>query len=286
VSAAEERYPRPQLPPFQIASGRAEIAYWDLGEGDPVLLLHTFPDHALGMLPVAEELVGGGFRVVVPTLPGYWPSARVEGGDYTVAAVAADLVRLLDQIGLDRVHVVGHGWGGEIAYHLGAETPGRVERAVVLSVPHQAGLVRRHLTFEGLQSAGYAYFLAYSPKAPEAASQPEWLTAAIAWGSPGMHREDWPQILGLIARREEIETAGRYYRCDLEDSRQMAPVRVPTMVIHGADTPALPPVLYEGLEEWFPAGLRRHLIEEAGQWPHREAPAEVIPLILEHLRGD
>jgi pimeloyl-ACP methyl ester carboxylesterase len=284
MSAGAERYPRPQLPPYETVEARAEVAYWDLGSGDPILLLHTFPDHSLGMLPVAERFAAEGFRVILPTLPGYWPSGKVEGGDYSIPAVAADLVALLDSLGLERVDLVGHGWGGEITYFLAAELPQRVGRAAVLSVPHQAGLAARHLTFEGLQSAGYAYFLAYSAKAPEAASQPEWLNAVIAWGSPGMYREDWPQILGLIARREEIEVAGRYYRCDLEDSRPMRPVPVPTLVVHGAETPALPPSLYEGLEEWFPGGLRRHLVEGAGQWPHREAPDEVLPLILEHLR--
>lgn len=285
MSDAGDRDPRRGLPPYETASGRAEIAYWDLGEGDPILLLHTFPDHSLGMLPVAEALAAGGFRVILPTLPGYWPSGKIADGDYSIPAVAADLLGLLDQLGVDRAHLVGHGWGGEITYHLGAHSPERVARAVVLSVPHKAGLVRRHLSFEGLQSAGYAYFLAYSPKATEAASNPEWLTAALAWGSPGIYREDWPRILHLIARPEEIDTACRYYRCDLGDPSEMAPVRVPTMVIHGADTPALPPSLYVGLEDWFDQGLRRHLIEEAGQWPHLEAPDQVVPLILEHLHG-
>lgn len=275
---------RPGLPPYETVRARADVAFWDLGEGQVVLLLHTFPDHSLGMLPLARELADAGFRVVVPTLPGYWPSGRVPDGDYALSAVADDLLRLLDELDVERAHVVGHGWGGELAYRLGAESPGRVGRAVALSVPHVAGLVRRHRTFQGLQSAGYAYFLAYSQHAPAVASQPEWLTAVAAWAAPGLHREDWPQILALIARPSEVETAGRYYRCDLEAHVPPQPVRVPTLVVHGADSQALPPTLFEGLERWFPAGLKRHVITGAGQWPHLETPAEVVGAIVSHLR--
>jgi pimeloyl-ACP methyl ester carboxylesterase len=288
AAGAAER-PRPKLPAYETHQGRAEIAYWELGEGAPLLLMHTFPDHSIGMLPLARELAAAGFRVILPTLPGFWPSGKVDGGDYSVAALAADLLGLLDGLGVERFDVVGHGWGGEIAYHLAgsASSSGRVRRAVVLSVPHAAGFARRHLSFEGMQSAGYAYFLAYSRHATAAASQPEWLTAAIAWGSPGMHREDWPAVLDLIARPREIEVAGAYYRCSFESDAAPAPVLVPTAVIHGTDTPAVPPVLYEGLEDWFPAGIARHLLPATGQWPHLEAPAVVLALIVDHLRdGD
>jgi pimeloyl-ACP methyl ester carboxylesterase len=283
VTGGQSEAPRPPVPAYRTISARAPVAYWEMGDGPPLVLLHTFPDHAVGMLPFARELAGAGYRVVVPALPGYWPSGRVPDGDYAIPSVARDIVALIDALGLERPDVLGHGWGGEIAYHLGSHSHERIGRIVVISVPHVAGLARRHRTFQGLQSAGYAYFLAYSPLAAEVASQPEWLTAVVGWASPGMHRGDWTTILQLIARRSEVETAGSYYRCDLEAHSSAEPVLAPAAVIHGADTQALPPDLFEGLDEWFPAGLTRHLIESAGQWPHLEAPAETLALALAHL---
>jgi len=277
---------RPALPPHATAQARGRIAYWERGEGSPVLLLHSFPDHAVGMLPLAERLAAAGHRAIVPALPGWWPSEALEGEqDYVIPALAEDLLALLDGLGIDRCGLVGHGWGAEIGYHLGARNPERLTALVALGVPHKAGFANRHLVFQELLSAGYAYFLAYNRNAPRVASSAQWLTAAVSWASPGMHREDWPTILGLLGRESEATTACRYYRQDLERSATPEQVHVPTTVIHGAQTPAVRPTLYEGLEQWFTAGMERHELAHVGQWPHLEDPETVDPLVLAALAG-
>jgi len=98
------------LAPSRLIRARGEVAVWELGEGEPVLLMHGFPDHAVGLLGAAERLARAGFRAVTVAYPGYWPSTPVPGGDYSMAANATDIIAVLDALELPRAHVFGHGW--------------------------------------------------------------------------------------------------------------------------------------------------------------------------------
>ncbi|MGB2712242.1 MAG: alpha/beta hydrolase, partial [Conexibacter sp.] len=249
-----------------------------------VLCLHSFPDHPIGLLALAERLADGGREAVVAGLPGWPPSTPVSDGDYSIAAVAGDLVETMGALGHERFAVVGHGWGAELGYHLAAHRPERVEALVALAVPHPAGWRVRHTTFNEQRTAAYALFLAYSPRAPQVASERRWLTAAFQHWCPGLHREDWEEVLDLIAHPHVLEIVARYYRINLESDAPPVPIGVPTTTIHGGQSPVVRPALFEGLAPWFTAGYRRHLIPHVGQWPQLEAPELVTPLVLAGLR--
>jgi pimeloyl-ACP methyl ester carboxylesterase len=265
--------------PPRLVRARADVAVWELGEGDPILLLHGFPDHPLGLSVLAGELADRGRRVLCPALPGYPPSAPVPGGDYRLAAVAADLVAVLDAAAVERVTVIGHDWGASLAYELGASHPDRVMSVIALSAPHPAGFSRRRSSYGALAGGAYALFLAYVRDAPRVASRPRWLTALAQMASPSLHRRDWPALLELFADEETMTEVCRYYRCDLEEPGEPRPVPVPATVIYGDADGAMPVALFEGLEEWFPAGLRSHELVGAGHWPHLERPAEAMAAI-------
>ena len=107
--------------PTTVIRARGEIAVWIWGKGEPVVLVHGFPDHPIGLLSTATELSRHGFRCICPALPGYWPSSAVPDGDYGVQAVGDDLIAVLDALELERVALVGHDWGAEIGYPLVVE---------------------------------------------------------------------------------------------------------------------------------------------------------------------
>jgi pimeloyl-ACP methyl ester carboxylesterase len=268
---------------FRMVQGRAGVATWEVGEGAPVLCIHGFPDHAISLRPLAEELAEAGYRAICPALPGYWPSEPVGHGDYSVASVAEDMLAVLDAMNIDSVAVVGHDWGAEIAYYLGAHHPERLSSLIALSAPHPAGFATRRTAFSEQATAWYAIFLAYSPAAPMVASQPHWLTALVQSWSPGFFWSEWPSILALIARTDVMTAVCSYYHDDMVHELELAPVRVPATVIHGGQDGALRPVLFTSLDSWFEAGLTKHLLPELGHWPHLEDPAAVTALILEAL---
>ena len=268
----------------QLVRARADVAVWRGGTGPAVLLIPTFPDHAIGMLRLAARLADAGFSATVMSLPGVPPSVPVDGDDYAVPRVAADAVAVMQALGHERFAVVGHGWGAEIGYHLGAHAPQHLTTLTAISVPHPAGYAPRRTVFSEQRSAGYAMFLAYSPAAAEIAAQPAWLTSALHHWAPGIRRDDWDEVLGWIADPEVIRVISRYYRQNLEADLDASVVQVPTTTIHGGQSTVISPTLFNELGSWFGAGYRRHLVPHVGQWPHREDEALVHDLIVASLR--
>ena len=97
-------------------------------EGDPgagpVVLLHGFPQHSGSWDRTWPELAGAGYRTVLLDQRGYSPGARPAGRRaYAITEVAADVLALLDELGVERAHVVGHDWGGAVGWHSPPPSP-------------------------------------------------------------------------------------------------------------------------------------------------------------------
>jgi pimeloyl-ACP methyl ester carboxylesterase len=270
--------------PVQMISGaRSPIGIFDVGTGEPVLVLHGFPDHAPGMMTVADAIAASGRRAIVPALPGYLPSRMPPDGDVTVGAVALDLLAILDALRVERFSVVGHDWGALLAYQLGAEHAPRVERVVGLSAPHPTGFRVRRRVLREQQTAVYAWLLAYARTGAELPSDPAWLTQVQQYWSPGLQRADWDEVLQLLAQPEVAAAVCRWYRCDFDNDAALGDVLVPAMVIHGAQDGCIGPAVFLGTDERFARGVRRVTLPEIGHWPHLEAPGAVLPLIIQGL---
>jgi pimeloyl-ACP methyl ester carboxylesterase len=137
------------------------------------LLLHGFPEGALGWRRQVEPLARAGWRVAVPDQRGYGTSSKPAAvAAYRLDLLAHDVVALARALGHARACVVGHDWGGVVAWRLLERHAGFVDRAVILNAPHPATLVdhmRAHPT-QALKSAYIAFF--QLPALPEA-----WLRA-------------------------------------------------------------------------------------------------------------
>jgi pimeloyl-ACP methyl ester carboxylesterase len=266
-----------------ISGARAPISVFEAGAGDPVLVLHGFPDHARGMTSIADAIAAAGGRAIVPALPGYLPSPMPPDGDVSVARVAEDLLAVLDTLGIAKAAVVGHDWGALLAYHLGARHEGRITRIVGIGAPHPSGFRVRRRVLREQQTAVYAWLLAFASSGPELAADPLWLTQLQQFWSPGLRRDDWDEVLALLARPEVAAAVCRWYRCDLDGDDVLGDVLVPATVIHGAQDGCIGPAAYVGTDDRFAAGVRRTTLPEAGHWPHLEAPAEVLPMIVDGL---
>jgi pimeloyl-ACP methyl ester carboxylesterase len=133
--------------------GEVRLHVAEAGSGPPLLLLHGWPQHWWSwrrLIPALAER----YHVIAPDLRGWgWSSASP--GDYAKATWAHDLLALLDADGLDRVHVIGHDWGGYVAFLMALMAPERIERLVALDVapPWPSGGPRpRHLLVPALAS--------------------------------------------------------------------------------------------------------------------------------------
>ena len=129
IPGAEHRFAQIQT----ADAGPLRVHYAEAGEGPPLLLLHGWPQHFWCWRRVVP-LLAGDFRLICPDLRGFgWTGAPGRG--YDNETFAADAVALLDTLGLDRVGVIGHDWGGFSAFLLALNHPRRVERLLALSTP-------------------------------------------------------------------------------------------------------------------------------------------------------
>lgn len=260
--------------------------HWvEQGQGPLVLLLHGFPEFWYSwrrQIPVLAER----FHVVVPDLRGYNLSEKPPKG-YDVLTLTDDVLALARRLSGERVRVVGHDWGGMLAWVFAIRFPEATEKLVVLNAPHPARFaeeVRRPRQF--LRST-YALFFRI-PRLPELL-----LGANRCWSLTRMMRrsavvkdafsdEDVERYREAMARPGALTAALNYYRAaSLRRLPKDQTVRAPTLVLWGVHDVALGKALTEGLERWVRHLTLCHL--DCGHWTQQELPEEVNRHLLEFL---
>src|SRR5262249_33835635 len=123
--------------------GGLRLHYVEAGAGPPVLLLHGFPEFWYSWRHQLPALAGAGFRAWAPDLRGYNESEKPAGvRNYRVRLLVEDVAGLIRHTGAGRATVVGHDWGGVIAWRLAMDRPELVERLVILNAPHPGAFLR------------------------------------------------------------------------------------------------------------------------------------------------
>jgi pimeloyl-ACP methyl ester carboxylesterase len=114
-----------------------QLHYVESGDGPLVVLLHGFPEFWYGWRKQIAPLVKAGFRVVAPDLRGYNLSSKPDRfTDYTADKMAADISGLIHELGAESAMVVGHDWGGSVAWSLAMNHPEVIDRLAILNAAH------------------------------------------------------------------------------------------------------------------------------------------------------
>ncbi|MFT5354262.1 MAG: pimeloyl-ACP methyl ester carboxylesterase [Polyangiales bacterium] len=284
--------PEPAYRQRIVATKNLKLHVTELGEGPPILLLHGFPEFWYGWHAIMPKLAAAGYRVIAPDLRGYNKSDKPESvDDYALDTLASDVPALLDALGLPSVALVGHDWGGAVAWTAAMNHPERVERLVVMNMPHPVRFAKAWLTLRQRIRSFYFYFFARRTFAS---------SVFRAFGGLGQRLMLWwfsARTLGDDELDRYAEAALQpgamrasmtYYTALLasnpEDAvRNATPLDIPTSVIWGAKDPAFDRELASP-GEWAP-GAKVYYIEEAGHFVHLEAPDEVAKLLLQELAG-
>ena len=259
-----------------------------IGTGKPVLLLHGFPDSSLGFRELCEALAARGFRAIAPDLLGYGLSDKPVGLEpYRSSAALADLAALARWTGEEKVAIVGHDWGGTLAYCFASQHPELVSRLVVLNAAHPASYARA--LARGLQLLRSWYVLFFQLRGIA-----EWMvTRRVVFG--------W-MLRKLVAKKAlltqaRVEAARRellrpgaaraalsYYRAALRWPIKCAQVILaPTLVLWGDRDPALDPHLLDDLPERV-AVVAVHHLEDAGHFVHWDDPERVLSELVRFLQ--
>ncbi len=276
------------------ASGLRFAAH-ERGAGERLaLLLHGFPDDAGSMLPLAERLAARGFRAVAPYMRGYGPTDRPADGRYGAAALAGDVVGLIEALGHRRALVVGHDWGAIAAYAAAVRDPDRVERLVTLSVPPPRVFTRNLARHPGqLALSSYMAFFQLPWVAERAVRARDWAFVELAWRRWASRFDPPPGRLEEVKRTlsapGSLTAALGYYRALARPTRAdlrllHGRIPVPTLVVTGAADGCIRPSAYEGLDDGFVAPRRLVVLPGVGHFLPVEAPDEVSRLVLDHSR--
>jgi len=263
----------------------------EAGSGPLVLLLHGFPEFWYGwhkQIPALAER----FRVVAVDLRGYNLSEKPAAG-YDLQTLASDVPALVHALGERRAHVVGHDWGGAVAWGVAALHPDVVDRLTILNAPHPSAYFRElgrnprqwlESWYIGLiQVPGLADWLLRQDGARVVVR----MLRGAAVDPSAFSREDLAAYRRAILRPGAIRATLAYYRAlvrrsSLDLTRHFPTIGAPTLVIWGQLDIALVPELAEGLERWVP-DVRVERIDEAGHFVQHDRPAIVNRLLLEHL---
>lgn len=186
----------------------------DYGAGPAVLLLHGFPDSRRLWRYQVPALASAGLRVIAPDLRGFGDApkpAAVEA--YKLAVIMADLLGLLDALGIDQTSVVGHDWGAAVAWGLAACFPNRVTRLVAMSVgcPGTSGL----WTIEQRERAWYYCFFQFEGIAEEWLRYDDWRLFREWTRGDG----DLERYLQDLSRPGALTAALNWYRANLKPKR-------------------------------------------------------------------
>jgi pimeloyl-ACP methyl ester carboxylesterase len=252
----------------------------DVGQGPAVLLLHGFPDNGSVWRLQVGALADAGYRVIVPDLRGYGRTdAPVDVSAYSIAHLRADVIALLDLLGIDKAVLVGHDWGAAVAWQVAIHAPERVERLVALSVGHPAAFHDAGWP-QRLRSLYMVLF--------QARGVAERLLTFGDWFFMRQFTHDAVQIAGWrvdFADRRRVTAALNYYRANLKlaTRRHWPKVAVPVLGVWSSLDPALTEAQMRGSANYVSAPFRYERIDGAGHWLQLEAPAQVNALLLGFL---
>lgn len=254
------------------------------GAGEPVLLLHGFPDSARLWRHLIPVLVAAGYRVIAPDQRGFGASDKPQAVDqYQLEHVVSDAVGILDALDVERARVVSHDWGAAVGWSMAAFLPARVERLVALSVGHltalwNAGIAQRRL-------AWYMLFFMRQGLAEEILMRNNWQWFRDLFNH---HSEMETWITDL--RRDGALTAGlNWYRANVdidtwtEEGWVMPAVDVPTMGVWSTGDDYLTEVQMVSSAAHVNATWRYERVTGASHWLMLDRPDAVNALILDFL---
>ncbi|HYT27613.1 MAG TPA: alpha/beta hydrolase [Ktedonobacteraceae bacterium] len=274
-----------------IITNGIRMHYVTQGEGPLVVLLHGFPEFWYSWRHQIPFLAEHGYMVVAPDLRGYNDTDKPRKG-YDVPTLLRDIVGLIKGLGREKAIIVGHDWGGILAWEFAIRHPEMTERLVAMNAPHPAAMRREFRTLKQLRKSSYMFFFQL-PWLPEYvllrnhANEVGRTLRGNAGQKSVFSREETAIYQQAMSKPGAATASLNYYRQIFR--RPPSPstgknpyVRVPTLLIWGEQDRALGIELTTGLEQWVDH-LEIRRIPDSGHWVQQEQPEKVNRYVLEFL---
>ncbi|MFN7972241.1 MAG: alpha/beta hydrolase [Acidobacteriota bacterium] len=258
------------------------------GSGPPVVLLHGFPELWYSWRHQMPALASAGFTAIAPDLRGYNTSDKPRGvARYKAERLAEDVAALCRALGHERAVIVGHDWGGAVAWTLAMTHPTLVERLVVMNCPHPAIMARRVLRPAQLRRSWYMFFFQI-PFLPERwVCSRDFIRRALRGTSANpaaFGDDDLARFYEAIAVPGAARAAIDYYRAAFRRlPLRPTTIACPVLLVWGDRDRFLGQELIQGTERLAPM-LRVHHVPDASHWVQQDRPEEVNRVLLAFLR--
>jgi soluble epoxide hydrolase / lipid-phosphate phosphatase len=292
------------------------------GEGDPVVLVHGFPELWYSWRHQMPAIAAAGFRALAPDMRGYGEtSAPPEIEDYTQQAICNDLVALLDALELQDAVFIGHDWGGAVVWNMALHHPARVRAVAGVNTPFMPHPPINPLDAMRLDPGRFDYQLYFQdPGVAEAelganvrrtfsllfrSSQPDDQVASAgrtegvrARGGLLVGMPDDPPRSNMLSEDDLMYFVHAYEKTGFrgglnwyrnhgrnwEWGKAVAGKKVeqPALMVTAGKDAVLTPEMSHGMEEWVPNLSRGH-IEQCGHWTQQEAPDELNRILINWL---
>lgn len=285
----------------------ADIA-GDETSAEAVIFLHGFPNSRHSWTELLQAVAGAGYRGIAPDQRGYSPGARPDGVPaYQVSEIVADVVAIADSLGLGRFHLVGHDWGGQIAWATAAAHPERLSSLTVLSRPHpaafaaafrndpaQANRSRHHKAFQDPDMADrLLQDDAQALRNTLCFENASGLFGADDANAPPAKRRMSDELaarhLSVLGNRDALDAALNWYRAAFSGESTLARddfpgINVPTLYIWGREDMSVGERAAITTQDHVSAACTFEALKGVGHFVAEEVPEETARHLLAHLR--
>lgn len=256
-------------------------------DGAPVLMLHGFPQTRRAWRGQLAALGAAGYRAIAPDQRGYSTGARPAGLEaYATANLVGDALGLMDALGHDRFHQVGHDWGGQLSWLIAAQAPERLKSLAVLSRPHPAAFARA-FEKDAEQSKRSGHHKAFQAEgAGTALRADDFAGLRRMFAASGVPADTAQAYLDTLAEPGAIEAAVDWYRAGGAASlraRDVPPVAARTLYVWGDADGTVGRVAAEATADFVTGPYAFEVIPGAGHFLTDEVPDAVNRLLLAHL---
>jgi pimeloyl-ACP methyl ester carboxylesterase len=262
-------------------------------DGEPVILLHGFPETSHMWTGLMPELTAAGYRCLAPDQRGYSEGARPEGEQYYgYEQLSDDIIALADAWSAQRFHLIGHDWGSIVGWAVVDRFPERIASWTAMSVPHAKAFaigVRDDPEQEGYRQILKAFMAPGLMEQALPANDFAVLRAAWSSSSP----EEVADYIRVLGQPGATTAALNWYRCSDAHARSLdddgpvkfGPVATPTLLLWGRNDENIRPYCVKLAGEYM-TGPYEVVELDAGHWLAQERPAEVRDAIVAHLRNN
>ena len=252
-----------------VDSNGVKIHYATAGSGPLIVMIHGFPDYWYTWRKQMEGL-SDKYQCVAIDQRGYNLSDKPDGVEnYAIPLLVGDVIAVIKHFGKDKAIIVGHDWGGAVAWALALSAPQYVDRLIILNLPHPRGIIRE-LAHNPAQQAASQYARNFQKEGSETMVKPEQLAF---WVTDPDAKQKYIEAF----QRSSIKAMLSYYKANYprepyqEDPSPVVKTQMPVLMFHGLKDPALLSAALNNTWDWMGKDLTLVTIPDSGHFVQQDA---------------